>query len=464
MSQANLFRSKLESAGANEAAINCFIRAFELLEQGTDFDLPEAQIQPALDVPQMEDVLIADPELQAKLMGETVVIKLNGGLGTSMGLQAPKSLLRVKEDQNFLDLMVQQSDFLRQSSGKHVNFLLMNSFSTSEGTNSYLQKYPDYAKAEELEMLQNFSPKVLQETLEPASYSKNEQLEWCPPGHGDIYTALSGTGWLDRLLAQGVKYAFVSNSDNLGAILDPGLLAYFSNSEQPFLMEVTRRTPSDSKGGHLARRATDGQFLLREVAQCPDGDLDQFQDISKHKFFNTNNLWLRLDVLKELMDETGGFLPLPVITNKKTLDPRDPNSPGVYQLETAMGAAIECFKGAGAVCVPRSRFAPVKKTSDLLALRSDAYEIAENGQVMLVAERQGTPPTVQLSGHYKFVDQLDTLGLPSLKGASKLTVDGLVTFAPGVIIKGEVTITNSEDSPLVIAAGTYENTTVSNES
>jgi len=444
------------AAEANPSAIDSFIRAFELLEKGTDFSIPEEQITPAHNVPIMEDVLINDTEKHAKYTAQTVVIKLNGGLGTGMGLQKAKSLLEVKEGQTFLDLIVQQNNFLCEDTGVDVKFLLMNSFSTSKDTNTFLQKYEKYKKSEEVEMLQNFSPKVLQESLEPASDPANSALEWCPPGHGDIYTALYGSGWLDKLLAQGVKYAFISNSDNLGAFINPGLLTYFAESNAPFLMEVTRRTPADKKGGHLATRKSDGQLLLREVAQCPDADLDTFQDIDTHKYFNTNNLWLRLDLLKEVMDQQGGVLPLPVITNKKTLNPRDASSPGVYQLETAMGAAIECFKGAAAVCVPRRRFAPVKTTSDLLNLRSDAYETHPNGRVMLLPERNGIPPLIKLSKNYKFVDQMELLGSPSLKEAKSLTVDGKIAFQPGVIIKGDVTFTNTSDTVFEVPAGTYE--------
>jgi len=458
MDRSSLFRAKLEKAGANEAAISSFLRAFELLEQGADFTLPESQIAAATDIPEMEDVMVNDPELHAKYLAETVIIKLNGGLGTSMGLQSAKSLLEVRKGQNFFDLIVRQNEFLQSQTGTEVPLLLMNSFSTSKDSLEYLSKYPNYSDPNEVEMLQNFSPKIVREDLTPVSWEKDDQLEWCPPGHGDIYTALYGSGWLDKLLERGVKYAFISNSDNLGAYINPSLLTYFAESGNPFLMEVTRRTGSDSKGGHLAVRKSDGQLVLREVAQCPDEDLEQFQDIAKHSYFNTNNLWLRLDILKDIMSEVGGFLPLPVITNKKTVDPRDSDSTAVYQLETAMGAAIECFKGASAVCVPRRRFAPVKKTADLLSLRSDAYEVRENGRMVLIAERNGIPPTVSLSSNYKFVDQLEKLGAPSLKEATKLTVEGEVAFAEGVVIKGDVTIKNDSDELFTLPAGVYENT------
>src|SRR5262249_55062044 len=153
-------------------------------------------------------------------------------------------------------------------------------------------------------------------TFEPAVWPTSPENEWCPPGHGDLYPVLAGSGALDRLLADGVNFLFVSNSDNLGATLDPKLLKWFADSGAPFAMEVTARTPSDRKGGHLALR--DGKLLLRESAQCPDEDMGAFQDITRHRYFNTNNLWLRLDRLAEMLSASGGFLPLPVIQNKKT--------------------------------------------------------------------------------------------------------------------------------------------------
>jgi UDP-N-acetylglucosamine pyrophosphorylase len=250
-----------------------------------------------------------------------------------------------------------------------------------------------------------------------------------------------GSGWLDKLLDAGVKYAFVSNSDNLGAQLDTRFLRWFAESGAPFVMEVTRRTEADKKGGHLAVRKADGQPLLREVAQCPEEDVPSFQDIEKHRYFNTNNLWIRLDALKSLMEEHGGVMPLPVIRNVKTVNPRDASTPAVYQLETAMGAALECFPGARAVCVPRSRFFPVKTCSDLLLLRSDAVVIDSAGAMTLAPECGGVAPVVLLDGKtYKLVDSLDSLGVPSLKNVKRLVVKGAHRFTDGEPLSGEVEI------------------------
>lgn len=454
------FETKMTAAGMGDAAIRAFRRNYEALLRNETGMIPEDSISPADQLASL-DSLPATPA-DADLLAQAVVIKLNGGLGTSMGLQGPKSLLAVREGVNFLDLMVRQILDLRKTSGAPVRLLLMNSFSTSEDTLGHLERYraEGLADAAEVELMQNQIPKIDASTLAPVAWPADPDLEWCPPGHGDLYPALVGSGWLDRLLAEGVKYAFVSNSDNLGAILDPVILHHFAQSGAPFLMECTRRTAADRKGGHLARRNSDGRLLLREVAQCPATDLDAFQDIDRHQYFNTNSLWLRLDLLKEQLAADSGVLPLPMIRNNKTVDPRDKKSTPVIQLEIAMGAAIECFEGSAAIDVPRSRFAPVKTTGDLLALRSDAYDVLENGQVRLHSSRNGEPPVISLSDEYKLVDSIEGLGVPSLIGCKSLEINGPVQFAPGVIIAGRVVIENSRPETAVIPAGTYSDTTL----
>jgi len=242
--------------------------------------------------------------------------------------------------------------------------------------------------------------------------------------------------------------------------MDLKLLSWFVGSGSSFAMEVCERTAADKKGGHLARNFKTGGMLLREKAQCSDEDSDNFEDIEKHKFFNTNNLWVNLPKLKAKMEECEGVLPLPVMRNAKSIDPRDSQSTPVLQLETAMGAAIECFDDAKAIVIPRERFAPVKTTSDLLALMSDAYETTDDYRMVLRPERHGVPPIVKLDGCYKFVDQLNSLvpdGPPSLLYCSKLEVYGKLRIAPGVVFKGKVKVTNTQDEMAVLDAGVYEN-------
>ena len=432
---------KMQGVGLSRAAIDAFRHSVGVLTSNQSMMIPDTECEPARDVADWDALVAATAEADAALLAQAVLVKLNGGLGTGMGLQKAKSLLEIKPGVTFLDTIVRQVQSLRERAQYPVNLLLMNSFSTSEDTMAHLAQYADFADASKVEMLQNRVPKLVTDTLEPVEYPANPELEWCPPGHGDIYPALVGSGWLDKLLAAGVKYAFVSNSDNLGAQLDTRFLRWFAESGAPFVMEVTRRTEADKKGGHLATRKADGQPILREVAQCPDEDVEEFQNIEKHRYFNTNNLWIRLDALKEVLDSNGGVLPLPVICNSKTVDPRDAASQKVYQLETAMGAALQCFPGARAVCVPRSRFFPVKTCSDLLLLRSDAVVIDEAGAMKLAPECNGVAPVVLLDGKlYKLVESLETLGVPSLKNVSKLVVTKAHTFAPGEALSGEVQI------------------------
>jgi UDP-N-acetylglucosamine pyrophosphorylase len=446
MANFDAFACKMTAAGMGEAPIRAFRRNYEALLRNESGLIPEDSIEPVHNLTSFE-VLDGTRATDPGLLDRAVVIKLNGGLGTSMGLQGPKSLLPVRDGVTFLDLIVRQILDLRQRNGAKVRLLLMNSFSTSRETLQYLARCGAPASAgladpADVELMQNQIPKIDAVTFAPVAWPADPDLEWCPPGHGDLFPALVGSGWLDRLLAEGVRYAFVSNSDNLGAILDPALLKHFADSGAPFLMEVTRRTAADRKGGHLAVRKSDGRLLLREVAQCPDADLAAFQDIGRHRYFNTNSLWLRLDLLKAQLEADAGVLPLPMIRNRKTVDPRDRNSPAVVQLETAMGAAIECFAGAAAIEVPRSRFAPVKNTADLLALRSDAYEILANGQVRLHPDRHGVPPVITLPDAYKLVDQLEALGVPSLRACRSLEVRGPVRFEPGVVLEGDVVAGN----------------------
>ncbi len=451
------FRTKMEAAGVSEPAIRAFERNYAQLGQDDCGLIPESSIQPVVSLPSLVEIA-AKTKPQPELLNETAVLKLNGGLGTGMGLARAKSLLPVHDGLTFLDLIARQVLHFRKTSGD-MRLLTMNSFSTSADTRAALAKYPELGNPDDIELLQNKTPKVDVKTLRPAVWEKDRELEWCPPGHGDLYAVLATGGTLERLFADGIRYIFVSNSDNLGATLDLALLTWFADNRAPFMMEVTARMPSDRKGGHLALRGD--QLLLRESAQCPDADLGAFQDIALHRYFNTNNLWLRLDRLRDALDASDGSLPLPLIRNKKTVDPRDKNSPEVYQLETAMGAAIECFPDACAVDVPRSRFAPVKTTADLLTLRSDAYDIRHDGTVTLAPELREIPPHVELDHHYKMVDQLEAAlagGIPSLKTCRSLKVKGEVLFNPATIFQGEVTVENPTHSPLPVPPGIHFNT------
>ena len=123
----------------------------------------------------------------------------------------------------------------------------------------------------------------------------------------------------------------------------------------------------------------------------------------------------------------------------------------------AMGSAIECFNGSLAVNVPRSRFALVKSTGDLFALRSDAYEVHNDGQIKLAPSREGVPPAVKLSSEYKLVDALDDLGVPSLIGADEVSISGAVSFQDKVEVIGKVSFQGDFEKLGEIPAGVYQN-------
>ncbi|MEO5662296.1 MAG: UTP--glucose-1-phosphate uridylyltransferase [Nocardioides sp.] len=433
-------RAKMQDAGVDPVAIDTFAHYYRLLEHGETGMIPESSIAP-LDMESLADVEVGD-DVAAEAIRRTAVIKLNGGLGTSMGMDRAKSLLCVRRGLSFLDIIARQVLHLRTQYDAPLPLIFMNSVRTSADTMAALARYDGLAvDGLPLEFLQNKVPKLLVKDLVPAAYPKNPDLEWCPPGHGDLYTALRGTGVLGRLRDAGFKHVFVSNSDNLGAVPDPRVAGWFAQSGAPFAIEAVRRTASDRKGGHFATRKADGRIVLRESAQTLDSDKDALADLDRHKFTSTNNLWFDIDAMTQALDARQGILGLPMIRNLKHLDPADKKTPEVIQIETAMGSAIEIFEGARTIEVGRDRFVPVKTTNDLLVLRSDIYDL---GKDFVLDQASEGVPFIDLDGDfYKLVGDFDKRfpeGAPSLLEATSLVVDGDVTFGPGVKVVGDVKI------------------------
>jgi len=429
---------KMRAADLPGVAIDTFAYYYRQLEAGETGLVAESAIEPVASLPDADDLV---DEATPELLDQAVVIKLNGGLGTSMGMSGPKSLLVARGEDTFLDLVARQVLGLRERTSARVPLVLMNSFATREA--SLAELHGGLSADLDPDFVQHKEPKVLADGMMPAEWPANPDLEWCPPGHGDLFTALQTSGLLAQMLDRGYRYAFVSNSDNLAAVLDPRILAWMAAEEAAFVMEVADRTSADRKGGHIARSADSGALLLREVAQCPDEDLDAFQDVDRHRYFNTNAVWLDLRALASELKRRDGVLGLPLIRNHKTVDPADKSSPEVFQIETAMGAALGVIEGARALRVPRSRFSPVKATTDLLALRSDAYEVAADGSVVLAAARRGRPPFIDLDDeHYKLVGDFERRfeEPPSLLECEGLVVRGDVTFGRGVVVRGRVEI------------------------
>jgi UTP--glucose-1-phosphate uridylyltransferase len=447
-------REKMEAAGVDPVAIDVFAHYYRLVESGETGMVPESTIDP-LDMESLADVDVPD-DVAHEAIGTTVVIKLNGGLGTSMGMDRAKSLLEVREGLSFLDVIARQVLALRREHDARLPLIFMDSFRTSGDTMAALAPYADLAvDGLPLEFLQNKEPKLRADDLTPVSWEADPDLEWCPPGHGDIYTALRGTGLLDRLIEAGYTRAFVSNSDNLGAVPDPRVAGWFARSGAPFAIEAVRRTPSDRKGGHFARRKADGRIVLRETAQTLEEDKDALADLTRHRFTSTNNLWFDLRAMKAELDRRDGILGLAMIKNTKTADPADPDSPEVIQIETAMGAAIEVFDGATTIEVGRDRFVPVKTTNDLLVLRSDCYQLTDD---YVMEQRPDHIPFVDLDpSFYKLVAGFDARfpdGVPSLSRAASLVVHGDWTFGKDVTVVGDVELEAPAEGAGQVEAGT----------
>ena len=444
------FTQRMQAEGLPEIVIRTFEHYYNQLAAGEKGLIPEAEIQPVESLPDVEDFPESLAEKGRSVLPQTILLKLNGGLGTSMGLAKAKSLLQVKDGFTFLDIIAKQA----VDSGNPL--VLMDSYNTRDDSLAALAAYPELQGDIPLDFLQHKVPKIVQADLSCATHDADPGLAWCPPGHGDIYTALVTSGMLGKLLSAGYRYAFVSNSDNLGAVIDNTILGYFAENELPFMMEVADRTEADKKGGHLAQMP-DGQLILRESAQCPGEDKTTFQDITRHKYFNTNNLWINLPALQQILDDRQGILGLAMICNSKTVDPRDKASAKVYQLETAMGSAIAVFKGAGAILIAKTRFAPIKKTNDLLDVRSDNYILTEDFQV--VANPARTLPRAYIDldpEYYQFVDDLEERfphGPPSLVDCERLVVKGDYLFGRGVVLKGKVELVNETGDQIIISDG-----------
>jgi UTP--glucose-1-phosphate uridylyltransferase len=434
----DLAAAKMRADGAPDVAVSAFRRRFSQLGAPEAGLLPGDELEPVRDLPSLEGLSEPSRTL-AGLFDRLVVLKLNGGLGTTMGARHAKSLIEVKPGHSFLDVIATQVLSLRARHGARLPLVLMNSFATRADSLAALGHHPEIAVDVPLDFMQGREPKLRADTLEPVDWPADRAMEWCPPGHGDLYVSLAASGMLERLRAAGYDWAFVSNSDNLGAEADARIVAWAEAEGVPFVMEVVRGTAADRKGGHLARHGD--RLVVRESAQVPEGD-SSFSDVERWRFYNTNNLWVDLRALERTLAEHEAGPELPLIVNRKTVDPNDPSSPKVLQLEWAMGGALGSIEGARAVEVPRSRFAPVKTTNDLLVVRSDAYELDPDGH--MVARFAADPPVVELDRAYfgalSDFEAHFAVGPPSLRRCRRLVVHGDVTFGANVVVEGEVVV------------------------
>jgi len=384
------------------------------------------------------------------MLDKLVVVKLNGGLGTSMGCKGPKSIIQVRSDLSFLDLTVQQIEHLNKTFNTDVPLILMNSFNTDSDTQKIIRKYAGF-KVRIITFNQSRYPRVNKETLLPVAktpYTRDDIEAWYPPGHGDFYTAFRNSGKLDEMLEQGRTHCFISNIDNMGATVDYGILKMCMEQENEFIMEVTDKTRADVKGGTLVEY--EGKLRLLEAAQVPKGHEEDFKSVKKFNVFNTNNLWISLPAIRRVLDQ--GTLDMEIIVNPKALE----GGMNVIQLETAVGAAMKCFDHVRGINVPRSRFLPVKKTSDLLLIMSNLYTLSHGLLVMSPDRMFQTTPLVKLGDEcFKKVRDFSKrfASIPDILELDHLTVSGNVNFGKSVVLKGTVIIIANHGDQIDIPDG-----------
>lgn len=443
-----------QKAAETEAELNGFQQLFNrfLQETGKEIEwdqiqrLPEGAIRAYDSLPKPAN----ETEIR-NYLNKLVVVKLNGGLGTSMGCTGPKSVISVRENQTFLDLTVRQIEHLNEKYNSNVPLVLMNSFNTEEDTSKVLRKYRG-RNIEIKSFMQSRYPRIDKESLSPIakSLSGTQQEAWYPPGHGNFYEAIYNAGLVDEFLKDGRKYLFLSNIDNLGAIVDLNILTMLLQSENApeFLMEVTDKTRADVKGGTLVKYGETMRLL--EIAQVPKNHVDEFKSVTKFKIFNTNNIWVNIGAIKRQLSNND--MKMEVIINHKTLA----NGQNVIQLETACGDAIRNFKNALGVNVPRRRFLPVKKTSDLLLVMSNLYAIDEGGLLIMNPQRSfPSTPLVKLGSSFDQVRELLNrfASIPDMLELDHLTVSGDVTFGKNVSLKGTVIIMAHHGARIDIPSG-----------
>ncbi|HMV80432.1 MAG TPA: UTP--glucose-1-phosphate uridylyltransferase [Leptospiraceae bacterium] len=450
-----LISEKIRKEGLSETLIADFLSKVDKVRRGetgkvdwsTIGDLDEKTDEISL------ETLQKNFPSKSENLKKLAVIKLNGGLGTSMGLSKAKSLIPIKNGMSFLDIIAKQIQYFRTKYGIEVPLILMDSYNTQTDCQAELRKIGFTQGFLMTSFLQNKVPRLLKDTLEPVTVSDPKE-EWCPPGHGDIYLSLKETGILQKLLDSGHEYAFISNGDNLGATVEPHILEYMIAENLEFAMEMTPKTLADTKGGAIYRKLVNGKFEcleLLETAQVPKEHEHEFSGMGKFRTFSTNNLWISLKALNEKLKD--GLLNLSLIVNPKNVEGKD-----VLQLETAMGSAIGNFRRTKGIIIPRDRFAPVKKCEDTLIRLSDSYTLNEDYSLTMSRKRKDKGLSENLISlddkYYKKINDFQSLVkvIPSLEESNSLKIIGAVEFDTDVKFIGDVTIENTSSGILKISS------------
>lgn len=455
MGQWEKFEKAMQSAGLSLSSMHRFRELFEeYRSQSRDFvdwnkirSLIPGANEDLID--QYQSITEEFREAGMRSLDKLVLCKLNGGLGTTLGCQGPKSLVRVLGDDCFLSIILSQMKYHSLKFGPKVPLILLNSFATDAQTKDFVGE--EHRRTLIIRMLlQNTFMRIDRESLTPLPEELAEK-RFSPPGHGDVFFSLYQSGELERLIDAGKEFLFVSNSDNLGASIDLGILGYLVESKCAFLSEVTERSPNDLKGGVLVRSPADGvqsnasRIRLMELAQVPEDKKSEFFDVKRFPFFNTNNVWVHLPTLLDLIESRS--LAMDLIVNQKSMYGHD-----FVQLEQAMGSAIRSFEGAKGIVVPRSRFCPVKGSNELFLVRSNIVSY-KNGAFAIDAKKSAMPK-IDLGATFKNLEEFEKRlpEIPDIRNLKSLRVEGDVTFGKNITLSGDVVL-DGRKQPLHLEDG-----------
>lgn len=451
-----LFEKKVDElkfpAGPKNKLLSMFKAAFA--KSSGSIDIVWEYVQPLSGDLQLSYDSLTEPSNPSDLLKQIIIVKLNGGLGTTMGCTFPKSLVECTPGKTFIDLTLDQIDVLNKKYGTNVPLVLMNSFYTDDAMKETIAKHPEVKTFN-----QNKFPKIYEETLEPVPSSPSDSInKWNPPGHGDVFHSFRDSGLLDEFLKEGKKFMLVSNIDNLGGIPDLRVLNKISSENRGFLAETVTKLKDDWKGGMPILYQS--KVKLMETAQVPPEHFKDFTDLNFLDYFNANNLWVNLEKLKVALDTDS--LVLDVIKNKKVFEGKS-----VVQLEAASGSAIQSFPDAICVRVPRRRFLPVKSCSELLLMRGGVF-VEIDGEYHLSPKRTSTAfPSVKLGSLYTTVQQFEErVPKPvNVLNLDNLIVNGDVTFGANITIEGDVEFNIEEGQKVTVGDGiSLKNVKISKQS
>eukprot|EP01111_Echinosteliopsis_oligospora_P008720 TRINITY_DN2468_c0_g1_i1.p1 TRINITY_DN2468_c0_g1~~TRINITY_DN2468_c0_g1_i1.p1 ORF type:complete len:475 (-),score=138.28 TRINITY_DN2468_c0_g1_i1:50-1474(-) len=391
-----------------------------------------------------DDMPGVKPDDIKNLMDKVAVIKFNGGLGIKMGLKGPKSAIEVENGHSFLDLAVLHIEHLNKIYGVDIPLILMDSFNTHDNTSKAILKYDGQVNISTFQ--QSKFPRFFKDTLNPVPKSSSGVAsEWYPPGSGDVFQSLEASGLLDQLINSGKEYIFMSNVENLGASLDVKILQHMIGKGLEYALEVTDRISTDITGGVLVTYKE--SVHLMELSQVPHEKHTKF-NAREYKYWNTNNLWVNTKSIKEHI--ASNSLELDFVVSVVGDGGR-----AHVLIETPAGMAIQNFKKAEAIHVPRERYRPVKSTSQLMVAQSNLFQFS-NGQMVMNSKREpANVPLVKLGDDFHTVADYSKRfkGVPDILELEHLTVSGDVNFGAGVVLKGTVIIVANHGERIDIPDG-----------